>query len=120
MFETTQHFLLHEGPEEPARALLHAAGRWTNDLHEEIYVFDSGYWQKDGNLWREVQKTNWADVILEETFKKNLQKDVFGFFDSEELYQNLQIPWKVRSRSWRNVHALTRSAARNHHVRPTW
>lgn len=93
-FETTQHFLLHEGPEEVARALLHAAGLWTNDLHEEIYVFDSGYWSKDANLWTEVQKADWEDVILEDGFKKNLQKDVFGFFDSEELYKSLAIPWK--------------------------
>lgn len=79
------------------RALLHAAGIWTNDLHEEIYVFDSGFWFKDANLWAEVQKADWEDVILEDEFKKNLQKDVFGFFDSEELYKNLAIPWKVRA-----------------------
>ena len=84
-------------------ALLHAAGIWTNDLHQEIYVFDSGYWSKDANLWTEVQKADWADVILEDAFKKNLQKDVFGFFDSEELYKSLAIPWKVRSPSVRGT-----------------
>ena len=64
-------------------------------MHEEVYVFDSGWWQKDHRLWLEIQKANWDDVILEEDFKKRLQKDVFGFFDSEELYQQLGIPWKV-------------------------
>lgn len=51
---------------------------------------------KDHNLWLEVQKADWEDVILKDDFKKNLMKDVFGFFDSEELYKKLSIPWKVR------------------------
>lgn len=89
-------YLLHEGPEDHSRALLTAAGIWTNDLHDEIYVFDSGYWSKDHKLWLEVQKADWGDVILKDDFKKRLQKDVFGFFDSETLYKNLSIPWKVR------------------------
>ena len=58
-------------------------------------MFDSGYWFKDHNLWVEAQKANWDDVILKEDFKTTLQKDVFEFFDSEELYKKLGIPWKV-------------------------
>ena len=42
----------------------------------------------------EVQKANWDDVILEESFKKALQKDVYSFFGSESLYKSLGIPWK--------------------------
>ena len=83
-------FLVHDGPEEPIQRLLSAAGIWTNELHDEIYVFDSGFWQKDHALWVEVQKANWDDVILKAEFKKRLQKDVLGFFESEELYKRLQ------------------------------
>ncbi|GJE84991.1 P-loop containing nucleoside triphosphate hydrolase protein [Phanerochaete sordida] len=93
-FEQSQNFLLFEGNEEPARALLAAAGSYTQSLHEEIFVFDSGFWQKDHKLWLEVQKANWDDVILKDEFKKGLQKDVFGFFDSEDMYHDLGIPWK--------------------------
>jgi transitional endoplasmic reticulum ATPase len=100
-------FLLHEGSEEPARALIAEAGSWANSLHEEIYVFDSGFWQKDARLWQEVQKANWDDVILKNEFKKTLQKDIFGFFDSEELYRELAIPWKVRT---------TRSCSIGHNI----
>ena len=94
-WEDSRQFLLHEGPDQPARALIAKAGTFSNALHEEIYVFDSGYWFKDHNLWVEAQKANWDDVILKEDFKTTLQKDVFGFFDSEELYKKLGIPWKV-------------------------
>jgi len=87
-------YLLHEGPQEHSRALLIAAGAWDNELHREIYVFNQGFWNKDQALWEEVQKANWKDVILKEDFKKNLTKDVNGFFSSEDMYRSLAIPWK--------------------------
>ncbi|KAH9948338.1 P-loop containing nucleoside triphosphate hydrolase protein [Amylocystis lapponica] len=92
--EQIQHYILHEGPESNSRALLIAAGAWHNQLHDEVYVFNSGYWAKDHNLWVEIQKANWDDVILKDSFKSALKKDVYGFFSSEELYKNLSIPWK--------------------------
>ncbi|KAL0067612.1 hypothetical protein AAF712_005327 [Marasmius tenuissimus] len=90
----TQHYLLHKGPEANIRSLLMSAGNWASKLHNEIWVFDQGYWRKDAGLWYELQKADWKDVILKEDFKKSLQKDVYGFFDSEELYKDLGIPWK--------------------------
>jgi len=65
-------------------------------LHNEIWVFNQGFWRKDAGLWNEIQKADWKDVILKEEFKKALKKDVYGFFDSEKLYKDLGIPWKVR------------------------
>lgn len=64
------------------------------ELTEEIFVFSDGYWTKDHDLWLEVQTANWDDVILDEEFKTRLRKDVAGFFDSEETYKRLAIPWK--------------------------
>jgi transitional endoplasmic reticulum ATPase len=91
-------FLVHEGTsEQPGRDLLTAAGGWAHALHDEIWVFNQGLWRKDSGLWQEVQKANWKDVILDEDFKATLQKDIFGFFSSERVYLDLQIPWKVLS-----------------------
>jgi len=45
-------------------------------------------------LWQEVQKADWKDVILNDDFKTTLKKDIFGFFSSERVYLDLQIPWK--------------------------
>lgn len=89
-----QHFILHDGPEERTRLLLLTIGAWADKLHEEIWVFDQGWWQKDHGLWAEVQKASWSDVILKEDFKKALQKDVYGFFGSESIYKELGIAWK--------------------------
>ena len=76
--DATQQYLIHEGPEEPARALLMAAGMWGNELHEEIYIYNQGYWQKNHQLWVEIQKANWHDIILKDEFNKGMKKDVFG------------------------------------------
>ncbi|KAI9069256.1 P-loop containing nucleoside triphosphate hydrolase protein [Trametes sanguinea] len=92
--QMTLHYILHKGSDAPSRALLLAAGAWSDQLHEEVLVFDSGFWQKSHSLWLEVQKANWEDVILKDQFKTALKKDIYGFFDSEELYKSLAIPWK--------------------------
>ncbi|KAG7449020.1 P-loop containing nucleoside triphosphate hydrolase protein [Guyanagaster necrorhizus] len=90
----TQTFLVHEGSEDPARSLFLAAGLWSDQLHNEIWVFNQGFWQKDYALWTEVQKADWRDVILKEEFKEAFKKDVYGFFTSEAIYKDLAIPWK--------------------------
>jgi hypothetical protein len=83
------------GPEEPSRLLLLSVGTYLTETHDEIWVFNQGFWDKDANLYREVQKANWDDVILKEEFKGALQKDVYGFFSSEKVYKDLGIAWKV-------------------------
>ena len=103
----TQHFILHDGAEEPARALLLSAGLWRDELHEEIWAYNQGHWGKDRALWVEIQKADWKDVVLKDQFKKGLQKDIYGFFDSEPVYKKLSIRWKVGCRDVRNEYLLT-------------
>ncbi|KAK4184674.1 putative proteasome-activating nucleotidase [Podospora australis] len=74
--------------------LLLAAGKWTAALHDEIYVFDNSNWTKDAKLWKTVQAAEWDDVLLELGMKEGLIDDVVGFFDSREVYQDLNVPWK--------------------------
>ena len=93
-FFVNQHFILHEESKLPAQQLLRAVGAWYYQLHEEIWVFNQGFWDKDAKLYADVQKANWDDVILEDSKKKALQHDVYSFFDSEKLYKELGIPWK--------------------------
>ncbi|KAJ7638930.1 P-loop containing nucleoside triphosphate hydrolase protein [Roridomyces roridus] len=88
------HFVLHEGPKEPARALVLATGVYDQTLHEEIWVFNQGFWTKDHSLWLDVQSADWKDVILTNEFKTALKKDIYGFFKSEPIYKELAIPWK--------------------------
>jgi len=79
---------------QETEALLTACGKWTSQLHKEIFVFDGGYWEKSKDLWNAVQGSSWDDVILNPEMKKNLIEDVQGFFDSQALYDTFTVPWK--------------------------
>lgn len=74
--------------------LIKEATLWGQELQNEVWVFDGGYWQKSRELWESVQKSRWEDVILEESMKKQIIGDVENFFDSQETYKNLKVPWK--------------------------
>lgn len=83
------------GPSAAANdALLLAACSYWNELHDEILVFNNGYWSKNHKLWQEVQKSSWDDVILAEEMKKSIKGEMEKFFGSKERYQRLKVPWK--------------------------
>jgi transitional endoplasmic reticulum ATPase len=75
-------------------ALVLAAGKWTAQLHEEIWVFDDSHWQKSKDLWKAVHGSSWSDVILDPEMKKSLIEDVQGFFDNAQVYSDFAVPWK--------------------------
>jgi len=83
------------GPErEKANLLILAAGRWMSDIHEQVWVYDQGFWQKDSELFRSFIRSSWDDVILDPSMKEAIIDDHNSFFDSRETYKGLQVPWK--------------------------
>lgn len=74
--------------------LLLDVGRWTDDLHDEVWVFDGGRWQKSRELWESVQAAEWENVILDEGMKQSLIRDVNNFFNGRDTYRKLRVPWK--------------------------
>ena len=79
---------------EATNTLLMEVGQYGNLLHNEVWVFDQGYWQKSKELWDSVQKAHWSDVILDAKMKKLIKDDVLDFFDSQDTYDRLKVPWK--------------------------
>ncbi len=74
--------------------LLMACGKWQFPVDNDfIYVFD-GYWSASKALWKQVQKAEWADVILNEEMKTTLVELMNKFFDSKDIYKDLGVPWK--------------------------
>jgi len=71
--------------------LIATIGAWPDDKY--VYVYD-GYWQMSRLLYDEIQKANWDDVILNEDMKKAITGLMHGFFDSEDIYKDLGVPWK--------------------------
>lgn len=77
-----------------ADSLILAAGSYGVLLHDEIWVFDSGYWQKSAKLWSSIQKSKWDNVILDPDMKSGIIKDINRFFDGQNTYRRFQVPWK--------------------------
>ncbi|KAL8664304.1 MAG: hypothetical protein Q9202_003118 [Teloschistes flavicans] len=75
-------------------ALLLVAGKYWSEPHDEVLVFDGGFWRRDKKLWESVQHSTWDDVILEESMKKSIIGEMEKFFGSEERYKRLKVPWK--------------------------
>jgi len=74
--------------------LIKNATQWGSELHNEVWVFDGGFWQKSAELYNSVQKSSWESVILDEDMKKSLIADVENFFDGQQTYEDLKVPWK--------------------------
>ena len=79
---------------ESTESLMLAASKWMVELHDEVLVFDGGYWSKNRGLWENVQQSSWDDIIMNDTMKKALIEVVDQFFDSKDRYQKLKVPWK--------------------------
>ena len=82
------NYILHKRDEElvdgRCRAtdeLIAAASKWSNNVHDEVLVFDQERWTKNKELWASVQSASWDDVIMEKNMKETLINDVEGFFD---------------------------------------
>jgi transitional endoplasmic reticulum ATPase len=66
-------------------ALLVAVGRALYGPYQDyIAVFDAGYWRADIALYKEVQKTSWKDVILDQEMKDTISYTIEEFFDNEK------------------------------------
>ena len=75
--------------------LIAAVGDWLKPGDEMfIYVYDTGFWQESRNLYEQVQKSEWKDVILNEDMKKTITELMHKFFDSRDVYKDLGVPWK--------------------------
>jgi transitional endoplasmic reticulum ATPase len=92
-FPAIEYYLLAPTRSQ-ADNLLRAAGKWSLELHHEIWVFDMGYWQKNADLFRSIQKASWDAVILDPEMKQALIDDHLSFFDGRETFRKLQVPWK--------------------------
>jgi transitional endoplasmic reticulum ATPase len=82
------------GKEAAINELIMSAGHFTSTLHDEIWVFDRGFWMKDRSLWESIQKSFWKNVILDEEMKRDLIDVVQRFLDSRSQYEKLGVPWK--------------------------
>ncbi|ETS76622.1 hypothetical protein PFICI_12009 [Pestalotiopsis fici W106-1] len=93
-YPTVQNFYILTTEKQKAHQLILEAGRWNADLHEEVWVFDGGYWQKSKDLYESFRNASWDSVILDPQMKESIIDDHLSFFSSRETYTHLKVPWK--------------------------
>ena len=92
--QIVNNYILSSAEKHVLDGLIMEASRWSIELHNEVWVFDGGYWQKSAELWQSVQQSEWKDVILDEDMKQSIIEDADNFFNSRDTYMNLKVPWK--------------------------
>ena len=81
-------------------------GVWTSELHDEIWVFDQGFWEKSSELYESIRNASWDDVILAKSQKDAMIHDVDNFFNSQDTFDRLNVPWKRGGQSLGNNHLM--------------
>lgn len=90
-----RQYILTPPPQVPLiRQLLLRAGNYATSLHNEIWIFDQGYWQKSTELYSSIQKSRWEDIILPQALKEDILDTITRFYSSRDTYKRLRVPWK--------------------------
>lgn len=79
---------------QKAEDLILEAGEWSNELRNEIWVYDGGWWSKNAELYQSIMNSSWDSVILDSQMKKAIIDDHLSFFNSKDTYLKLKVPWK--------------------------
>ncbi len=88
------HFWLLADTETEARDFYAAVCKWTLEIRSEVLVFDNGHWHKDEHLFQDIKNSTFENLILRGDLKQEIREDVEQFFQSRDLYEEHDIPWK--------------------------
>jgi transitional endoplasmic reticulum ATPase len=96
------NFILYKRqPDEAIRAhskvtdeLMLAVLDWSVSVEKKVMVYSYG-WIKSVDMWEEIQKASWDEVLMNSEEKMAIREDVEGFFLRESVYKDLLVPWKV-------------------------
>ena len=84
-----------DGCSVAAKELIAASASHSDAVDEgDVLIFDDDVWKKDTKLWKHIQKTKWEDVILDQSLKDGLTRNVETFFDHRDDYKQFDVPWK--------------------------
>jgi len=64
------------------------------EVRSEVLVFENGNWHKDEHLFQDIKNATFENLVLQGDLKQDIREDVEQFFQSRDLYDEHDIPWK--------------------------
>ena len=89
-----RHYWIIADERQFATAFIDAVCEFSCEVHGEILVYRDGMFEKDKELFESIKIATFANLILKEDFKADLQQDFSRFFESRAVYERYGIPWK--------------------------
>jgi hypothetical protein len=74
--------------------LFQAVCDWATGANDAVTVFQSGYFDRNVELFAKIQCSNLKDLYLSEPILNQLRTGVFDFLDQKEMYHQNRLPWK--------------------------
>jgi DNA replication protein DnaC len=89
-----RHHWIVADEKQIAEDLFRAVCEWSCEVRGEILVYHDGYFRKDKRLFNSIKSATFDNLILPNPLKQQIQTDFQRFFNSREVYERYQIPWK--------------------------
>jgi hypothetical protein len=80
--------------EDDARDLADAVCAHCNHPRQAVLTFGGGCWSKSPDMWREVQRASFDDLVLAGRMAQEIQEDFVSFLGAREEYARYGVPWK--------------------------
>lgn len=92
-YRARHHWIIAEN-KKLAEAFFVAVCDWSAEVRGEILVFKDGDWEKNEELYDAIKNATFANLILPDSLKQQVQSDFYQFFGARDVYERYGIPWK--------------------------
>ena len=89
-----RHYWIVADAPNLAEEFFDAVCEWGCELRAEILVYHEGYFEKDKDLFQSIKTATFDNLVLQGSLKQEIQNDFAQFFESREVYEQYDIPWK--------------------------
>ncbi len=91
--DSTPHHFIIAKTLDLARSFFSHVCQYATDAEGSVIVFD-GRFRRNPALETGVKGAKWDDLVLPHPLKVALRENVISFFESRELYERYNVPWK--------------------------
>jgi chromosomal replication initiation ATPase DnaA len=89
-----RHHWIVADSQKLAEEFLSEVCEWSCEVRGEILVYQHGCFEKDKELYEAIKNATFDNLILRDSLKDEIQSDFTQFFDSREIYERYNIPWR--------------------------